>query len=69
MKLSEQRKQIEAKEKAILEELKKIKNPIISGDREPTEEEEQEIQTLREHLKNYEEIKRVFLQPEKDDCN
>ena len=58
---------IQHKEKAALEEIKKLKNLFISKGREPTAEEEQEIKRLRERLNNYTEIRRVWLRKEKEE--
>ena len=61
---------IELKLESLMAEINKIKNPIISEGRKPTSEEEAEIQELRDHIKNLEEMRRIIqeaqLKSEKD---
>ena len=58
---------IESKLETFMADINRIKNAIISEGRKLTDQEEQEIQTLREHIKNLEEIKKVWLKPKKND--
>ena len=57
---------LELKLESLMAEINEIKNPIISAGREPWPEEEAEIQALREHIKNLEEIREDLLKSEKD---
>lgn len=58
---------IEAKLESFMAGINKIKNSIISEGRSATRGEETEIQALRGHIKNLEEIKKVWLKPKKND--
>ena len=57
---------LELKLESLMAEINKIKNPIISAGRDPWPEETAEIEELRSHIRNLEEIKRDLLKSQKD---
>ena len=57
---------MEAKLESLVAEINKIKNSVISAGRDPWPEETAEIEELRSHIRNLEEIKRDLLKSEKD---
>ena len=57
---------IEIQLESLVAEINRIKNVFISEGREATDAETAEIEELRNHIRNLEEIKRDLLKSEKD---